>query len=111
MEEILARWTAFEGLPQVRNLPSAPKPFLRYLEDPPGLSRLWTPMRATGWRFRSAVASDPVMDWKFTCLSHNTLRGAAGGAVLTAELLADQGYNRGKIGAGPERCFERYTSA
>ncbi len=92
-EEILARWTAFEGLPQVRNLPSAPKPFLRYLEDPtrpqPALdANAGDGMAVSIGRLRP----DPVMDWKFTCLSHNTLRGAAGGAVLTAELLADQGY-------------------
>ncbi|NLN45336.1 MAG: aspartate-semialdehyde dehydrogenase [Clostridiaceae bacterium] len=92
-EEILARWAAFEGLPQVRNLPSAPKPFLRYLEDPnrpqPALdANAGGGMAVSIGRLRP----DPVMDWKFTCLSHNTLRGAAGGAVLTAELLVDQGY-------------------
>ena len=38
------------------------------------------------------LREDPLMDWRFVCLSHNTLRGAAGGSVLTAELLCAQGY-------------------
>ncbi len=92
-EEILARWRNNETLPQKLQLPSAPVPFLRYLsqEDRP------QPLLDRGAGNGMAVVigrlrEDPVMDWRFVCLSHNTLRGAAGGSVLTAELLCAQGY-------------------
>lgn len=92
-EEILAAWASYEGIPQKANLPSAPKRFLAYLDEDarpqPALDRdRENGMAVTIGRLRE----DPVFDWKFACLSHNTLRGAAGGAVLTAELLAHQGY-------------------
>jgi aspartate-semialdehyde dehydrogenase len=75
------------------NLPSSPDEFLVYFEedDRPQtrLDRdLGRGMTVTAGRFRE----DTVLDWKFVALSHNTLRGAAGGAVLTAELLASKGY-------------------
>lgn len=92
-EEILARWAAFEGLPLQMNLPSAPKPFLRYFEeDNRPQTRLdrdqGNGMGVTVGRLRE----DAMFDYKFVSLSHNTVRGAAGGAVLMAELLKAQGY-------------------
>ncbi|HBP37325.1 MAG TPA: aspartate-semialdehyde dehydrogenase [Clostridiales bacterium] len=92
-EEILSCWASFAGIPQKAGLPSAPHPFLVYLPESdrpqPRLDCLCNRgMSVTIGRLRE----DPIFDYKFTCLSHNTLRGAAGGAVLTAELLVHQGY-------------------
>ena len=92
-EEILARWAAFEGEPQRLQLPSAPMPFIKYMpeNDRPQtkLDRDYAGgMGVTVGRLRA----DSLFDYKFVCLSHNTLRGAAGGAVLNAELLAAKGY-------------------
>jgi aspartate-semialdehyde dehydrogenase len=74
-------------------LPLAPQPFLTYLTEDnrpqPLLDRdTGNGMGVTIGRLRE----DNIFDYKFTCLSHNTIRGAAGGAVLTAELLVHQGY-------------------
>ncbi len=92
-EEILAAWANFAGEPQKRNLPSAPQPFLRYFEEDnrpqTGLDRDWqNGMGISMGRLRE----DHLFQYKFVCLSHNTLRGAAGGAVLTAESLVEMGY-------------------
>ncbi len=91
--EILSRWQAFDPLPQQLNLPSAPKPFLVYFEDP---ARPQTRLdRDVGQGMAVAIGRlrpDAIFDYRFVCLSHNTLRGAAGGAVLTAELLKAQGH-------------------
>ncbi len=92
-EEILERWASFSGEPQRLGLPSAPKQFLHYFEenDRPQtrLDRnLENGMAVSIGRLRE----DSQYDYKFVCLSHNTLRGAAGGAVLMAELLAAKGY-------------------
>lgn len=92
-EEILKAWKEFSGVPQELELPSAPKQFLNYLEDDnrpqPKLDRnLEGGMAVTIGRLRE----DKLFDYKFVCLSHNTLRGAAGGGVLLAELLAAKGY-------------------
>ena len=92
-EEILEKWNAFEPLPQRWDLPSAPKPFLKYFDEPDRpqtkLDRdFQNGMGVTIGRLRE----DPVFDWKFVALSHNTLRGAAGGGVLMAELLCHEGY-------------------
>jgi len=78
------------------NLPSSPGVFLRYFneEDRPQ-TRL---DRGLGHGMGIAVGrlrEDPVLDWKFVALSHNTIRGAAGGAILTAEMLVKKGYIRG----------------
>ena len=74
-------------------LPSAPTPFLHYLDDD---ARPQTRLdRDTGHGQAVSIGRlrpDPVFDWKFVALSHNTVRGAAGGAVLTAELLKADGY-------------------
>lgn len=93
IEEIKERWAAFSGEPQKLNLPSAPKQFLYYFEEEnrpqPKLDRmLENGMAVSIGRLRP----DSQYDYKFVCLSHNTLRGAAGGAVLMAELLAAKGY-------------------
>ena len=92
-EEILECWKNFSGEPQKLELPSAPKQFLHYFEEEnrpqAKLDRnLEGGMAVSIGRLRP----DTQYDYKFVCLSHNTLRGAAGGAVLMAELLAAKGY-------------------
>lgn len=92
-EEILAKWKSFSGEPQKLELPSAPKQFLNYFEEEnrpqARLDRdLEKGMAVSIGRLRE----DSQYDYKFVCLSHNTIRGAAGGAVLMAELLAAKGY-------------------
>lgn len=93
IDEIIARWRAYRGEPQKLNLPTAPKQFLHYFEEPDRpqarLDRdLENGMAISVGRLRP----DTLFDIKFVCLSHNTLRGAAGGALLMAELLTAQGY-------------------
>lgn len=91
--EILARWAAFAGIPQKANLPSAPQPFLQYLTDSNRPQPKLDAMAGNGMAVSiGRLREDNIFDYKFACLSHNTLRGAAGGAVLTAELLVHQGY-------------------
>lgn len=92
-EEILAAWKDFKGLPQELSLPSAPEQFITYFEEDnrpqAALDRgLYNGMGISVGRLRE----DSFFDYKFVGLSHNTLRGAAGGAVLIAELLCAQGY-------------------
>ena len=105
LEQILERWKAFEGIPQKRELPSAPKPFLSYFaEDNRPQTRLDRDAGGYPGNARPAgmgitigrLREDRILDYRFVCLSHNTIRGAAGGAVLTAELLKDQGYLQAK---------------
>ncbi len=93
IEEIKKRWAEFSGVPQALNLPSAPKQFLNYFEEDnrpqTKLDRnIENGMAVSMGRLRE----DTHYDYKFVCLSHNTLRGAAGGGVLMAELLCAQGY-------------------
>ena len=92
-EEILDAWKNFKGQPQELGLPSAPVQFIHYFEEDnrpqPKLDRnLENGMAVSAGRLRE----DTLFDYKFIGLSHNTLRGAAGGAVLLAELLAAKGY-------------------
>lgn len=92
-EQILAAWKAYAGKPQELKLPHAPAQFITYFEeeDRPqaALDRsLYGGMGIAVGRLRE----DALYDWKFVGLSHNTLRGAAGGAVLIAELLHKEGY-------------------
>ena len=92
-EQILADWKEFKGKPQTLGLPSAPEQFITYFEEDnrpqTGLDRdLYGGMGVSVGRLRE----DTVYDYKFVGLSHNTLRGAAGGAVLIAELLFREGY-------------------
>ncbi len=92
-EEILERWKAFKGAPQELELPSAPKQFIQYFEEDnrpqPKLDRDYeNGMGVSLGRLRE----DTLFDYKFVGLSHNTVRGAAGGAILLAELLTAKGY-------------------
>jgi aspartate-semialdehyde dehydrogenase len=92
-EQILDAWKSFSGKPQQLGLPSAPKQFVTYFEEDnrpqAALDRdLYGGMGVSVGRLRE----DAYFDWKFVGLSHNTLRGAAGGAVLIAELLFREGY-------------------
>lgn len=93
IEEIKEAWASFKGVPQELNLPSAPKQFLNYFEenDRPQ-ARLDRDMEGGMAVSIGRLRPDSQYDMKFVCLSHNTLRGAAGGAVLLAELLAVKGY-------------------
>ena len=92
-ENIIELWKNFESKPQKLSLPSAPKPFLIYFNEE---NRPQTKLdRDLGGGMAVSVGrlrEDTVFDFKFVCLSHNTVRGAAGGAVLTAELLTKDGY-------------------
>jgi aspartate-semialdehyde dehydrogenase len=96
-EEVLAAWAGFSGKPQALKLPSAPTPFLRYFEDDARpQTRLdrdaGNGMAVTVGRLRP----DPLFDYRFVSLSHTTVRGAAGGAVLCAELLTAEGHIQAK---------------
>ncbi len=93
IDEMKKVWAEFKGYPQEAELPSAPKQFLNYFEEDnlpqTKLQRnLENGMAVSIGRLRE----DSQFDYKFVCLSHNTLRGAAGGAVLMAEQLCAQGY-------------------
>jgi aspartate-semialdehyde dehydrogenase len=100
-ERILELWKAFEGKPQALGLPSAPKPFLQYFaEENRPQTRLDRDAGGCDGNARAAgmgitigrLREDKLLDYRFVCLSHNTVRGAAGGAVLTAELLKAEGW-------------------
>ncbi len=93
MDEMKAIWAEYKGRPQTLKLPTAPEQFLQYFEEPDRpqakLDRdLGRGMTVSIGRLRP----DTQYDYKFVCLSHNTLRGAAGGAVELAELLCAEGY-------------------
>ncbi len=93
MEQIKEKWAAFSGAPQALNLPSAPKQFLHYFEEENRPQTKLDRMLENGMAVSiGRLRPDTQYDYKFVCLSHNTLRGAAGGAVLLAELLAAEGY-------------------
>ena len=93
MDEIISRWENYKGRAQELELPSAPKQFLHYFTEPdrPQINserNLENGMAVSIGRLRE----DTQYTIKFVCMSHNTLRGAAGGAVLMAELLCAEGY-------------------
>ena len=92
-EQLIEKLRAFKGLPQELELPSAPKQFIQYLEDDnrPQVTLDVDYENGMGVSV-GRLREDTVYDWKFIGLSHNTLRGAAGGAVLCAETLKAQGY-------------------
>ena len=92
-EQLIEAATSFSGLPQELNLPSAPKQFIQYLEEDnrPQVTLDVNYENGMGISF-GRLREDSVYDYKFVGLSHNTVRGAAGGAVLCAELLTAQGY-------------------
>ncbi len=92
-EEILNIWNNFSGVPQKLELPSAPKKFLNYfVEDNMPQTALHRDLEGGMAVSIGRLREDSQYDYKFVCLSHNTLRGAAGGAVLMAEQLCAQGY-------------------
>ncbi len=92
-EELIEKLVSFQGIPQKLALPSAPKQFIQYLEEDnrPQVS-LDVDFEGGMGISVGRLRRDMVYDWKFVGLSHNTVRGAAGGAVLCAELLKAQGY-------------------
>lgn len=96
-EELIEKLASFTGKPQELGLPSAPKQFIQYLEDDN------RPQVALDVNYEGGMGvsigrlrKDTVYDWKFVGLSHNTLRGAAGGAVECAELMKALGYIQAK---------------
>ena len=92
-EQLIEKLVNFKGAPQELELPSAPKQFIQYLEEDnrPQVSLDVDYENGMGVSV-GRIREDHVYDWKFIGLSHNTVRGAAGGAVLCAELLKAQGY-------------------
>lgn len=96
-EQLVEKLVNFKGLPQQLNLPSAPKQFIQYLEEDnrPQVTLDVDFERGMGIS-AGRLRQDSIYDWKFVGLSHNTVRGAAGGALLCAELLTAQGYIEAK---------------
>ena len=93
MEEIIHRWESYRGRAQELNLPSAPKQFLHYFTEADRPQTKLDRMLEHGMAVSiGRLRPDTQYDIKFVCLSHNTLRGAAGGGVLMAELLCAEGY-------------------
>lgn len=93
VETIIECWKNYKGKPQLLNLPNAPKQFLTYFnEDNRPQTKLDRNIEKGMGISIGRLREDSIFDHKFVCLSHNTLRGAAGGSVLTAELLAAEGY-------------------
>ena len=93
LDEIKRRWTTYEGEAQRLNLPSAPKQFLHYFEEENRPQTRLDRMLENGMAVSiGRLREDSQYTIKFVCLSHNTLRGAAGGGVLMAELLCAKGY-------------------
>ena len=91
--DIVSRWVDFSPATQGLDLPSAPQPMLNYLEDEDRPQTRLDRDQGNGMAISvGRLRPDPVWHWKFVCLSHNTIRGAAGGAVLTAEMLVKQGW-------------------
>jgi aspartate-semialdehyde dehydrogenase len=99
-EQLIEKLRSYRGLPQEFELPSAPKQFIQYLEEEnrPQVTLDVDFERGMGISI-GRIREDSVYDWKFVGLSHNTLRGAAGGGVLCAELLKAQGYITAKDNA------------
>ncbi|MDR1589775.1 MAG: aspartate-semialdehyde dehydrogenase [Oscillospiraceae bacterium] len=93
IDEIKRRWAEFSGRPQALELPSAPKQFLHYFEEPDRPQTRPDRMLEGGMAISiGRLRADTQYDYKFICLAHNTLRAAAGGGVLLAELLCAEGY-------------------
>ncbi len=92
-DEILSLWKNYSGVPQKLGLPSAPKQFLHYFEEENRPQTRLDRDNEHGMAVNiGRLREDRIFDYKFVCLSHNTLRGAASGAVLLAELLYAEGY-------------------
>jgi len=93
LDEIIAAWRGFSGRPQELKLPSAPAHFLRYYDEPDmPQAKLCRDLEGGMTVSLGRLREDSQYDVKFVGVSHNTLRGAAGGAVLLAELLCAEGY-------------------
>lgn len=92
-EELIEKLNSFKGFPQEADLPSAPKQFIKYLEDDdrPQVKKDVYYENGFGVTF-GRLREDTLFDYKFVGLAHNTVRGAAGGAVLSAEALVERGY-------------------
>ena len=92
-EQLIEKLTSYRGLPQELELPSAPKQFIQYMEEDnrPQVKLDVDFEKGMGISI-GRIREDHVYDWKFVGLSHNTVRGAAGGSVLCAEFLKAQGY-------------------
>ena len=96
-DEIIALWRAYQGEPQKLNLPSAPEHFITYFdEDDRPQTRLDRDNEKGMGVSVGRLREDSLFDYKFACLSHNTVRGAAGGAILSAEMLCAKGYIENK---------------
>ncbi len=96
-EELIEKLWAYRGLPQELELPSAPKQFIRYMEEDDRPQTTLDVDYEHGMGISvGRLRPDTVYDYKFVGLSHNTLRGAAGGGVLCAELLTALGYINAK---------------
>ena len=92
-EVMIERWNNFKGRAQELNLPSAPEHYLTYFEEDNRPQTKLDRMTENGMGVTiGRLREDTIFDYKFVSLSHNTLRGAAGGAVLMAELLCAEGY-------------------
>ena len=92
-EQMLAAWATFKGEPQKLELPSAPKQFLQYMtEENRPQTKLDRDFEHGMGICIGRLRDDPIFDYRFVCSSHNTLRGAAGGGVESAELLCAQGW-------------------
>ena len=96
-EQLIEKLTSFQGLPQELNLPSAPKQFIQYMEEDnrPQVQLDVNYEKGMGISV-GRLREDSIYDWKFIGLSHNTVRGAAGGAVLCAETLVAKKYIEAK---------------
>lgn len=96
-EQLIEKMESYQGFPQEAGLPSAPKQFIRYMEeaDRPQVSLDVDYENGMGISI-GRLREDSIYDYKFIGLSHNTVRGAAGGAMLCAEALAAKGYIKAK---------------
>jgi aspartate-semialdehyde dehydrogenase len=98
VEQMKEIWKNFKGYPQIAELPSAPKQFLNYFEEPDlPQSKLQRNLENGMAISIGRLREDTQYDYKFVCLSHNTLRGAAGGGVLLAETLCSKGIIESKF--------------
>ena len=98
-QAILEAWAKWQTLPQQLGLPSAPEPFVKYMtEADRPQTRLDRDFERGMGVCVGRLRPDTLFDWRFVCLSHNTLRGAAGGGVLSAELLCAQAWIEPRMG-------------
>lgn len=92
-DQLIERLINFKGLPQEKELPSAPKQFIQYFDEPDRPQVKLDVEYENGMGVSvGRLREDTIYDWKFVSLSHNTVRGAAGGAILCAESLVALGY-------------------